>query len=428
MNQYQAFESATLPENYKDSIVKMKKTLRAQIGDVESLFAEVSAFIAAEIASIKEQEALTGSGWPVLEFEAIATGAVTEAQLAGIKRRGCLVIKNHFPREQVLAWDKGLLEYLDKNDFDRVYRGPVDQFFGNLDASRPEIFPIYWSASQMQLRQDVRMGTAQSFLNRLWKIHSQGQQWFNPQINALYPDRVRRRPPGTTSRGLGPHTDSGALERWLHPAYLKVFDKIYRNDFKAYDPWDAAYRTEVDEYAYKDTVKCSAFRTFQGWTALSDMRADQGVLHTLPIPKAMAYMLLRPLLDDVPEDELCGVAPGKVLPVSQKWHPLLVQGLTPIPDVQAGDSVWWHCDVIHSVAPVESQEGWGNVMYVPAAPMCPKNSKYAKDVCRAFEAGESPDDFPPEHYETAWKDRFTYEQLNAIGRNGLGLSWRGLAS
>lgn len=422
MNQYQAFESATLPENYKDSIVKMKKTLRAQIGDVESLFAEVSAFIAAEIASIKEQEALTGSGWPVLEFEAIATGAVTEAQLAGIKRRGCLVIRNHFPREQVLAWDKGLLEYLDKNDFDRVYRGPVDQFFGNLDASRPEIFPIYWSASQMQLRQDVRMGTAQSFLNRLWKIHSQGQQWFNPQINALYPDRVRRRPPGTTSRGLGPHTDSGALERWLHPAYLKVFDKIYRNDFKAYDPWDAAYRTEVDEYAYKDTVKCSAFRTFQGWTALSDMRADQGVLHTLPIPKAMAYMLLRPLLDDVPEDELCGVAPGKVLPVSQKWHPLLVQGLTPIPDVQAGDSVWWHCDVIHSVAPVESQEGWGNVMYVPAAPMCPKNSKYAKDVCRAFEAGESPDDFPPEHYETAWKDRFTFEQLNAIGRNGLGLS------
>lgn len=422
MSKYQAFESAALPENYKDNIVKMKKTLRAQIGDVESLFAEVSEFIAAEITSIKEQQALTGSGWPVLEFDDIAQGKVTQEQLAQIKRRGCLVIKNHFPREQVLTWDRNLLEYLDRNDFDRIYRGPVDQFFGNLDASRPEIFPIYWSSSQMQLRQDERMGAAQSFLNRLWKIHSHGQDWFNPDVNALYPDRVRRRPPGTTSKGLGPHTDSGALERWLHPAYLKVFDKIYSNDFKSYDPWDAAHRTEVDEYAYKDTVKCSAFRTFQGWTALSDMKTDQGVLHTLPIPKAMAYMLLRPLLNDVPEDELCGVAPGKVLPVSQKWHPLLVQGMTPIPDVQAGDSVWWHCDVIHSVAPVENQEGWGNVMYVPAAPMCPKNLKYAKNVCRAFEAGESPDDFPPEHYETAWKDRFTLEQLNAIGRNGLGIS------
>ena len=421
MSKYRAFESETLPQDYRDSIVKMKRALRAQIGDVESLFEQVSEFIVAEIDSIKAQEALTGSAWPILEFEDIAVGKVSAEQLALIKRRGCVVLRNHFPREQVLGWDERLLDYLDRNHFDAIYRGPADQFFGSLEASRPEIFPIYWSESQMQLRQDERMGAAQSFLNRLWKIHSQGRQWFNPDINALYPDRVRRRPPGTHSKGLGPHTDSGALERWLHPAYLKVFDKIYSNDFSAYDPWDAAFRTEVDEYAYKDTVKCSAFRTFQGWTALSDMNADQGVLHTLPIPKAMAYMLLRPLLDDVPEDELCGVAPGKVLPVSRQWHPLLFEGLSPIPDVRAGDSVWWHCDVIHSVAPVANQQGWGNVMYVPAAPMCQKNLRYAKDVFRAFAQGASPDDFPREDYETTWEGRFTLERLNALGRAGLGL-------
>jgi len=421
MSKYRAFESETLPQDYRDSIVKMKRALRAQIGDVESLFEQVSEFIVAEIDSIKAQEALTGSAWPILEFEDIAVGKASADQLALIKRRGCVVLRNHFPREQVLGWDERLLDYLDRNHFDAIYRGPADQFFGSLEASRPEIFPIYWSESQMQLRQDERMGAAQSFLNRLWKIHSQGRQWFNPDINALYPDRVRRRPPGTHSKGLGPHTDSGALERWLHPAYLKVFDKIYSNDFSAYDPWDAAFRTEVDEYAYKDTVKCSAFRTFQGWTALSDMNADQGVLHTLPIPKAMAYMLLRPLLDDVPEDELCGVAPGKVLPVSRQWHPLLFEGLSPIPDVRAGDSVWWHCDVIHSVAPVANQQGWGNVMYVPAAPMCQKNLRYAKDVFRAFAQGASPDDFPREDYETTWEGRFTLERLNALGRAGLGL-------
>lgn len=421
MSQYQSFARAELPEYYQDSIVQMKKALRAQIGDVHGLFAEVSEFIGAEIASIKQQQAQSGSAWPVLEFDTIAKGRVTQEQVAQIKRRGCLVIKNHFPREQVLRWDRELLEYLERNDFDRVYRGPIDQFFANLDASRPQIFPIYWSSAQMQLRQDPRMGTAQAFLNRLWRFQSQGRQWFDPDINLLYPDRIRRRPPGTTSNGLGPHTDSGALERWLHPAYLKVFDKIYNNDFKSYDPWDAAYRTEVDEYAYQDTVKCSAFRTFQGWTALSDMRADQGVLQTLPIPKAIAYLLLRPLLNDVADTELCGVAPGKVLPVSDTWHLLLVEGMTPIPDVQAGDSVWWHCDLIHSVAPVANQQGWGNVMYVPAAPMCAKNLSYAKAAYNAFEAGRSPDDFPPEHYETTWKHRFTAQQLNATGRKGLGL-------
>jgi len=421
MSKYHAFESAVLPEHYRDNIVRMKRALRAQIGDVDALFAEVSAFIEAEIVSIKAQQAQAGSAWPILDYQAIADGAVTGDELAMIKRRGCLVIKGHFPTEQVAAWDKGLLDYLDDNAFDAIYRGPADQFFGNLDASRPEIFPIYWSRSQMQLRQHERMATAQSFLNSLWKSHSEGRQWFDPDVNALYPDRVRRRPPGTTSKGLGAHTDSGALERWLHPAYLKVFDKLYCNDFKSYDPWNAAYRTEVNEYAYKDTVKCSAFRTFQGWTALSDMKADQGVLHTLPIPQAMAYLLLRPLLDDVPEDELCGVAPGKVLPVSKQWHPLLIDGMSPIPDVEAGDSVWWHCDVIHSVAPVQNQQGWGNVMYVPAAPMCPKNRQYAEAVFKAFCAGASPSDFPREDYEQHWNGTFKVDELNDIGRLGLGL-------
>jgi hypothetical protein len=98
------------------------------------------------------------------------------------------------------------------------------------------------------------------------------------------------------------------------------------------------------------------------------------LLHVVPIPEAMAYVLLRPLLDDVPEDELCGVAPGKVLPISEKWHPLLIEALTSIPALEAGDSVWWHCDVIHSVAPVNDQKGWGNVMYIPAAPCARKTS------------------------------------------------------
>jgi hypothetical protein len=39
---------------------------------------------------------------------------VSDAQRAAIKRRGCAVIKGHFPREQALAWDNAMLEYLDR--------------------------------------------------------------------------------------------------------------------------------------------------------------------------------------------------------------------------------------------------------------------------------------------------------------------------
>jgi len=76
--------------------------------------------------------------------------------------------------------------------------------------------------------------------------------------------------------------------------------------------------------------------------------------------------------------------------------------------------------MIHSVAPVQDQQGWGNVMYIPAAPWCPRNEKYAASVREAFTTGSSPDDFPAEHYERTWSDRFRKGDLNETGRRGLG--------
>jgi hypothetical protein len=119
---------------------------------------------------------------------------------------------------------------------------------------------------------------------------------------------------------------------------------------------------------------------------------------------------------------MCGVTVNQVFPAGHKWHTPLMEALSGIPDVKAGDSVWWHCDMIHSVAPVEAQKGWGNVMYIPAAPWCPRNEAYAASVRDAFVKGESPSDFPAEHYERDWPNRFQPADLNDIGRRGLGLT------
>ena len=415
------FTSETLPADHKAAIRQLKRELRAQIGDVQAVFNKLSDKIATRVAEINALKNKGESVWPVIPFADVKNGTITDAQREVVIRRGCAVIKGHFPRELALAWDRSMLDYLDLNTFDEVYKGPGDNFFGTLTASRPEIYPIYWSQAQMQARQSEEMAQVQSFLNRLWTFESNGKQWFDPDVSVIYPDRIRRRPPGTTSKGLGAHTDSGALERWLLPAYQQVFARVFDGNVDKYDPWNAAHRTEVEEYTVDNTTKCSVFRTFQGWTALSDMIPGQGLLHVVPIPEAMAYILLRPLLDDVPEDELCGVAPGRVLPVSEKWHPLLIEALTSIPALEAGDSVWWHCDVIHSVAPVENQQGWGNVMYIPAAPMCEKNLAYAKKVKEALETGASPGDFPREDYEKSWQDRFTVNDLNIHGKRALGM-------
>ena len=310
------FTSETLPSDHKAAIRQMKRELRAQIGDVQAVFDRLSDKIASRVAEINALKSKGDPVWPVIPFADVQSGNISQEQREAVKRRGCAVIKGHFPREQALAWDNAMLDYLDLNRFDDVYKGPGDNFFGSLTASRPEIYPIYWSHAQMEARQSEEMAQVQSFLNRLWTFESNGKQWFNPDVSVIYPDRIRRRPPGTTSKGLGAHTDSGALERWLLPAYQQVFARVFDGNVDQYDPWNAAHRTEVEEYTVDNTTKCSVFRTFQGWTALSDMIPDQGLLHVVPIPEAMAYILLRPLLDDVPEDELCGVAPGRVLPIS----------------------------------------------------------------------------------------------------------------
>jgi hypothetical protein len=294
-----------------------------------------------------------------------------------------------------------------------------DGVFGGLAAGKPSIFPIYWSRPQIEAREDPRMVTVRGFLNGFWSHESQGRVWFDPTRDTAYPDRVRRRAPGSDSSGLSPHVDSGSVERWLVPAYQQVFRHVFDGNPTAYDPWDGAHRTEVDEY--ESTVMCSAFRTFQGWTALSDMARTEGVLNVLPIPGAIVYLLLRALQDDVAGDDLCGASNGQSLPIDARYHSVLLPGMSPIPDVEPGDTVWWHGDVVHSVDPVVDQQGWGNVMYIPAAPHCAKNAAYAADCGRAFLAGESPSGFAPEHYEIGWAGRPGPAELSAVGRRQLGL-------
>jgi hypothetical protein len=371
----------TTPVDRRAAIVQVKEALRARIGSsgrsVPEVFSVIEARMRAQVDEISAAKATGGAVWPVIGYADIAAGTVSSDDLALLHRRGCVVVRGHFPRQQALDWDQGIVDYVEANRFFENYRGPGDDFFGSV-GSKPEIYPVYWSQAQMEARQSDRMANVQRFLNEQWISESDGTRWFDPSRHAIYPDRIRRRPEGASSSGLGAHLDSGTLDLWMTATSQRAFRHLFDGTVEQYDPWDAAHRTAGTQYP--GTTMCSAFRTFQGWTALSDMDHDQGVLHTVPIADAMAYVLLRPLLADVPDEDMCGVAPNQVLPITEQWHSLLLATSSGIPDVRAGDSVWWHSDMIHSVAPVTDQRGWGNVMYIPAAPWCARNDTYAESV------------------------------------------------
>lgn len=410
------------PTDEAAAIAEIKQAIRERIErsgrTVAEVIGVVEAHVAEQVAEIQAANEATGTAWPQIDFASLAERGLTDDERALIRRRGCLIVRGHFDRDQALAWDAGLADYLDENHFLEQYRGPGDTFFGSKEHT-PEIFPIYWSRPQMEARQSDRMAVVQRALNSMWRDTSEAGHSFDADRSVFYPDRVRRRPEGTNARGLAPHVDAGTLDLWMKDEYQRAFRHVFDGTIESFDPWDAHGRTDGDQFL--GSTMTSVFRTFQGWTALSDMAADQGVLESIPIPGAIAYLLLRPLLDDVEPDDMCGVSVGRSFWVTSEWHAPLLEGLSRIPDVQAGDSAWWHGDLIHGVAPVVDQQGWGNVMYIPAAPWCPRNERYAMSLGPAFLDGRSPSDFPDEHYEVDWVGRFGADDLNDFGRASLGL-------
>ena len=142
---------------------------------------------------LEQQETSIIAPWFIAEVKGRADRSIEQ-----LHRRGCVVIRGHFDRDQALAWDQGILDYVEGNGFFDAYSGPADDFFGSV-GSRPEIYPVYWSKPQMEARQSDRMANVQSFLNHQWTYESDGVQWFDPDQESLYPDRICQPSPSDSS-------------------------------------------------------------------------------------------------------------------------------------------------------------------------------------------------------------------------------------
>src|SRR6202795_3175696 len=148
------------PADLPSAIRQVKAALRARIAasgrTVEDVFAVVQGRIADEVGEITAARERGETIWPVIDYADIEAGRVPAAARDRLRRRGCLVVRGHFDREQALSWDRGIVGYTEGNGFFESYRGPGDDFFGTV-GSRPEIYPVYWSPAQMQARQSDRM-------------------------------------------------------------------------------------------------------------------------------------------------------------------------------------------------------------------------------------------------------------------------------
>ena len=404
---------------YRDQIVQSKAALRARMPDYKARFDELTQRLEASVAEIEAQRAAGINPVPTIAAADLATAS--DETKALIRKRGCVVIRGVFDGAQIDSWNASIADYL--RDLDYLGRAEskrgIDQYFSALSSSKPQIYSVYWSPAQVQARQSAQLASARQWLNRLWdSAEVSGEPVFDPDLECTYSDRLRQREPGDATLGLSPHVDGGSIERWIDPGYQQVYRHVFDGDFDAYKPFAAAYRTQAKEIP--SPAVCQMFRTFQGWTALTRQGPGDGTLNLIPIADAMAWMLLRALQDDIAEDDLCGAKAGRAMVVNPHYHALLLRAYGPIPQVEAGDTVWWHPDVVHGVEDKHNGSGYSNVIYIGAAPACDKNRKFLATQRAAFERGESSPDFAPEHYELDFAGRAKAEQLTPLGRKQMG--------
>lgn len=396
-----------------------KRELRARLPNYRDVFAEVEADMNAQATHIAALRERGESVIPEIAFEDIAAQRVDAEHIALVKARGACVIRRVFDRKLAEQWDRDIADYVERNRLDaKLPHRAEDKYFGQLASSKPQIYGVYWSKPQVLARQSPALTQARVFLNRLWRAQSEGRVHFDPDRVPVYADRVRRRPPGSASLGLSAHCDGGSVERWIESNFRKVYRHVFSGHWRDYDPFDAAWRTDVEEIA--SPAVCSMFRTFQGWTALTRQGPGDGTLQLVPIANAMVYILLRALQDDVAEDDLCGAQPGRALSINPDYHAPLFRALSSIPTMDAGDTVFWHSDVIHAVEDAHRGTGYSNVMYIGALPSCAKNDAYLAKQRASFLEGKSPPDFPADDFEVDFEGRASADDLTALGRAQMG--------
>ncbi|CZR57752.1 uncharacterized protein PAC_07641 [Phialocephala subalpina] len=359
--------------------------------------------------------------------------------LDAMREAGCCIIRGVIPKPKATQYFEDLKTFIADNK-ETVTGWP---------AKSVAIYHLYSSPTQLKIKTTPRHLQIQRLLNSLWtdsSLSSVEQAAQNEPI--LYPDGLRIRQPRQEFLGLGPHIDGGSLSRWADRSYRKTYDAILSGKPEEYDPYDMAYRKLANPAMFPGGAQCSVMRAFQGWTAFTPCKPGEGGLMLVPNLKVVtAYMILRPFFK-APEgdwrnaeswevDDESGWFPGtyrwdsQLLSPESHPHLYLKDTLMSVPDMEPGDTIWWHTDMCHAVETTHNGPGPASVCYIPAAPSTPGNVTYIKQHWKDLVAGVPPEDYKyldgagselvlSQQNERKMKGALSLDDISVEGRRALG--------
>ncbi|KAJ5570235.1 uncharacterized protein N7459_009665 [Penicillium hispanicum] len=389
------FSESDVPAEAEERMRSYKKQVLAEYGEASLRQAWMKT--CERLKQVTEDlRAQASSVIPVLEYEELEH--LKEETKQRMKDVGCFVIRGVVPKDEVTSQFTSLKEYIAANKDSISGTFGVDAPFSEdvhgrnthttpaWPEANPAVYRIFWTPTQQALRGHPRHLHVQKFLNGLW--HDESHETSPDPLS--YAGSLRIRPPGAEFYGLGPHIDAGSLCRWTDPSYRK----------------------DANQAAFQGSAHSTVLRTFQGWTALTAAKPREGSLLLYPyVSVAVSYLLLRPFFTPPDGGDVMdasqwsfsaenGWFPGTRQEDSQylsrESHPhlRLEECLVYIPDMEPGDTIWWHCDMIHAVETEHSGQEDASVVYIAATPTTPTNIRYIKSQLQSYLAGSPLEDFP----------------------------------
>jgi hypothetical protein len=133
-------------ENLPESIKAAKAELRAALPQYKEVFRGVEAAMRKRVDEIVKERNSGQEVIPIVQYADIANDRVAPDLIEKVKSRGACVIRGTFPKEQAMAWDQQVAQYVEENHLDaKLANAAEDKYFGTLASAKPQIYGVYWS-------------------------------------------------------------------------------------------------------------------------------------------------------------------------------------------------------------------------------------------------------------------------------------------
>ena len=274
-----------VPSDIPAAIRRTKRDLRNTRRRRPRRVRQPASWIRDEVAAIRDESAGGSTAVPVVDFADVADGSVSPELMAAIRRRGCAVVRGTFERAEAAGMGRRAGQLPRPQRLHGQLPRPRRRAVSALRRGATDLRHLLVAAAGRRppARAD---GHGPALPERVLGVRERGTAVVRPRPRHRLP-RSHPPPPAGVAVARAVAARRLRFDRTLAAAGIpgRVPPRVRRR-LGRYDPWDGAHRPEVREFP--TTVMCSAFRTFQGWTALSEMRPTDGVLHVIPIPRRWA--------------------------------------------------------------------------------------------------------------------------------------------